>query len=52
MRDLHHSVRSAIIGSMPAARQAGTTDATRAARLSNNVASMSMTGSDGLTPNS
>ena len=47
-----HSVRSAAIGSMHAARQAGIMDATRDTRPSRNVALVSMTGSHGCTPNS
>jgi hypothetical protein len=47
-----YSVRKAVIGSMHAARQAGTNDATRAAKLSNRVAIVSMTGSQGCTLNS
>ena len=48
---LGHSVRRATIGSIPEAREAGITDATRAATPSNNVASINMTGSHGVTSN-
>ena len=47
-----HSVRSAVIGSTRAARQAGIMDATKAPRPSTNVAIVSITGSHGCTPNS
>ena|SRR5437763_4905208 len=47
-----YSFRSATIGSTPAARRAGITDASTAAIASNNVANTSMTGSQGFTPNS
>ena len=48
---LTQSVRRATIGSIPEAREAGIKDATRAAKASNNVASISMTGSQGATSN-
>jgi len=48
----YHSVRSAAIGSMHDARQAGIMNATRDPEPSNNVAIVSMTGSHGCTPNS
>src|SRR5262249_41846243 len=47
-----YSVRSAAIGSTLAAREAGTQDARSAAPQSNNVAMLSMRGSDGETPKS
>jgi len=47
-----HSFLSATIGSTPAARRAGTTDATTAARMSSPVATASMTGFHGSTPKS
>ena len=46
-----HALRSATIGSTPAARRAGTTVATSAATASNTVAAASMAGSHGCTPN-
>jgi hypothetical protein len=46
-----YSFRSATIGSTPAAREAGITEANSAATQSSNVASASLTGSQGLTPN-
>lgn len=46
-----YSFRSAIIGSTPAAREAGITEANSAATPSSNVASVNVTGSQGLTPN-
>jgi hypothetical protein len=47
-----YSLRRATIGSTPAARRAGITDASRAASASSSVATASITGSQGLTPNS
>jgi hypothetical protein len=47
-----YSFRSATIGSTPAARRAGMTDASNAASASSSVAIDSITGSQGLTPNS
>jgi hypothetical protein len=47
-----YSFRSATIGSTPAARRAGITDASTAANASSSVANTSMTGSHGFTPNS
>jgi len=49
---IHHSFLSASIGSTPAARHAGTADATSAASTSISAANASMIGSHGLTPNS
>jgi AraC-like DNA-binding protein len=51
-RSVCHSFRSATIGSTPAARVAGITDANSAATHSSTIANVSMTGSHGLTPNS
>lgn len=42
----HYSARSATIGSTPAARHAGISDASSATKPSSNVASVSITGSD------
>ena len=47
-----HSFRSATMGSTPAARRAGITDASSAAKSSISAASASMKGFHGLTPNS
>jgi hypothetical protein len=44
-----HSLRSATMGSTPAARHAGNADASNAASPNANVAEASMTGSQGLT---
>jgi hypothetical protein len=46
-----HSFRRATMGSTPAARCAGTTDARRAAEASTSTATMSMIGFHGVTPN-
>jgi hypothetical protein len=48
----YYSFRSATMGSTPAARHAGITDASTAANASSSVANTSMTGSHGFTPNS
>jgi hypothetical protein len=45
-----HPFRNATIGSTPAARRAGITDASSAATPSINAANASMIGSHGLTP--
>jgi len=47
-----YSVRSATIGSTPAARHAGIAEATSAATPSSNAATAIMTGSHGCTPKS
>lgn len=47
-----HSFRSATTGSTPAARRAGISDASSAAKASIKTASASLTGFHGLTPNS
>jgi hypothetical protein len=46
-----YSFRSATIGCTPAARRAGINDASSAARANSSVATVSITGSQGLTPN-
>jgi len=48
----NHSFRKATIGSTPAARRAGITDASSPARPSNSVADVSIMGSHGFTPKS
>jgi len=47
-----HSLRRATMGSTPAARRAGTTDASSAAKVSDSTANASMMGFHGVTPNS
>ena len=49
---LDYWFRSATIGSTPAARRAGTSDASSAAKASVSTASASMIGFHGVTPNS
>ena len=52
LADLDYWFRNATIGSTPAARRAGTTDASSAAKASVSTASASMIGFQGVTPNS